>query len=516
MKTLYKNGKVYSMDSEGEIFDNVLVEDGIITGLDAEEGEADEIIDLEGATMLPGLNDTHMHLVMLGKKLKSLVLYDENNIDHVKELIKNHRSDREWDMILGYDENNFEDNYRLNRAELDELTDKPTVVARVCQHAGIVNTKALEALGIDKNVENPEGGSYEKDASGELTGWVYDTVFDKFREAQVDDTVESVSDDITQAVKYLYTLGVTGVHTEDMAAYGPNDVPLNAYLNTIGKDQLKFRVNLLRHEAVYEEMIEKNPQFKKDWVEEDAMKIFTDGAFGGQTALMKEPYEGSEDIGLQIHTEENLEKLVKKARKNGDAVAVHMIGDQATELVLDVIEKYPVQKGKHDRLIHVSLLDEEMMDRMAALDVICDVQPTFLTSDMPWVEDYIGKERADRLYNFRTMLDKGLILGGGSDAPIEDVNPLQGIHALVTRHGKTGVYNKNETISVFEAFQMYTKNAAEIVHRSDKSGQIKKGYLADFAVFDRDVMAVDPDELLETEVLYTIIDGEVVYQKGGI
>lgn len=516
MKTLYKNGKIYSMDAAGETYDNIVVEDGIITGLNILENEADKIVDLKGAAMLPGLNDTHMHLVMLGKKLRSLVLYDENNIDHVKELIENHRSDREWDMILGYDENNFEDNYRLNRAELDELTDKPTVVARVCQHAGIVNTKALEALGIDKNVENPEGGSYEKDASGELTGWVYDTVFDKFREAQVDDTVESVSDDITQAVKYLYTLGVTGVHTEDMAAYGPNDVPLNAYLNTIGKNQLKFRVNLLRHEAVYEEMIEKNPQFKKDWVEEDAMKIFTDGAFGGQTALMKEPYEGSGDIGLQIHTEENLEKLVKKARKNGDAVAVHMIGDQATELVLDVIEKYPVQKGKHDRLIHVSLLDEEMMDRMAALDVICDVQPTFLTSDMPWVEDYIGKERADRLYNFRTMLDKGLILGGGSDAPIEDVNPLQGIHALVTRHGKTGVYNKNETISVFEAFQMYTKNAAEIVHRSDKSGQIKKGYLADFAVFDRDVMAVDPDELLETEVLYTIIDGEVVYQKGGI
>ncbi len=516
MKTLYKNGKIYSMNAEGETFDNILVEDGIVIGMNLLETEADKVVDLKGATMVPGLNDTHMHLVMLGKKLKSLVLYDENDIDHVKELIGNHRSDREWDLILGYDENNFKNSYRLNRRELDELTDKPTIVARVCQHAGIVNTGALEALGIDKDVENPEGGSYEKDENGELTGWVYDTAFDQFRAAQVDDTVETVSDDITQAVKYLYSLGVTGVHTEDMAAYGPNDVPLNAYLNTIGKDQLKFRVNLLRHEAVYEEMIAKDPEFKTDWVEKDAMKIFTDGAFGGRTALMKAPYEGTDDTGLQIHTRENLEKLVKKARKNKDAVAVHMIGDQATELVLDVIEKYPVQKGKHDRLIHVSLLDEEMMDRMAGLDVICDVQPTFLTSDMPWVEDYIGKERADRLYNFRTMLDKGLILGGGSDAPIEDVNPLHGIHALVTRNGKTGVYNESEKISVFEAFRMYTKNAAEIVHRSDRSGLIEKGFLADFAVFDRDVLTVNPDELLEAEVLYTIIDGEVVYQKGGI
>lgn len=516
MRTLYKNGKIYSMDSEDEIFENIVVEDGIITGLNAADAKVDKIIDLKGGAMLPGLNDTHMHLVMLGKKLKSLVLYDENIIDHVKELIESHHSGREWDMILGYDENNFKDSYRLSRTELDELTDKPTLIARVCQHAGIVNTKALEALHIDKNVEDPEGGSYEKDADGELTGWVYDTAFDQFRAAQVDDTVESVSDDITEAVNYLYTLGVTGVHTEDMAYYGANDIPLNAYLNTIGKDLLKFRVNLLRHESVYEEMIDKNPEFKKDWVEKDAMKLFADGAFGGKTALMKEPYEDSDDTGLQIHTRENLEKLVKKARKNDDAVAVHVIGDRATELVLDVMEKYPVKKGLHDRLIHVSLLDDDMMDRMARLDVICDIQPTFLTSDMPWVENYIGEERAGRLYNFRTMSDKGLILGGGSDAPIEDVNPLQGVHALVTRHGKTGVYNEAETVNVFEALQMYTKNAAEIVCRGDKSGLIKEGYTADFAVFDRDIMNVQPDELLETEVLYTIVDGEVVYQKGGI
>lgn len=148
--------------------------------------------------------------------------------------------------------------------------------------------------------------------------------------------------------------------------------------------------------------------------------------------------------------------------------------------------------------------------------MICDIQPTFLTSDMPWVEDYIGEERAARLYNFKTMQDNGLLLGGGSDAPIEDVNPLPGIHALVTREGKTGVYNEGERVGVFEAFQMYTKNAAEIVYRGDRSGLIKEGYYADFAVFDRDVMNIEADELLEAEVLYTIIEDEVVYQKGGI
>lgn len=516
MKTLYKNGRIYSMASEDEVFESILTEDGRISAVNPGEVEPDRVIDLKGGAMLPGLNDTHLHLVMVGKRLKSLVLYDENDVDRVKELIKDHSSDREWDLILGYDENNFKDGYRINRHELDALTDKPTLVARVCQHAGIVNTKALEALGIDASVEDPEGGSYERDEHGELTGWVYDTAFDRFRAAQVDDTIESVSDDITVAVEHLYTLGITGVHTEDMAYYGENDVPLNAYLNTIGEDALKFRVNLLRHESVYEEMVEKSPKYKKDWVDKDAMKIFADGAFGGRTALMKEPYEESDDTGLRIHTSENLEALVQKARRNGDAVAVHVIGDRATEMVLDAIEKYPVPEGLHDRLIHVSLLDDDLMERMARLNVICDIQPTFLTSDMPWVQDYIGKERADRLYNFRTMSGKGLLLGGGSDAPIEDVNPLSGVHALVTREGRTGVYNESEKIGVFEAFQMYTKNAAEIVYRGDRSGLIKEGYYADFTVFDRDVMSIGAEDLPETQVLYTIIEDEVVYQKGGI
>src|SRR5690625_4045181 len=123
VKTLYRNGKIYSMGPEGETFGNIVVEEGIITEVDAVDAEADEIIDLKGGTMLPGLNDTHMHLVMLGKKLKSLVLYDEDDIDHVKELIGNHRSDREWDLILGYDENNFENNYRqIGRASCRERT----------------------------------------------------------------------------------------------------------------------------------------------------------------------------------------------------------------------------------------------------------------------------------------------------------------------------------------------------------------------------------------------------------
>ncbi|WP_020006736.1 amidohydrolase [Salinicoccus albus] len=515
MKTLYYNGLIYTMESEGATTESVMEDKGIVTktgAFETLEAEADIKVDLKGQTMLPALTDTHMHLVMLGKKLKSLALHHVDDLAEMKRLISGFRSAHKWNLILGYDENNLDGQYRMKRQELDALTDKPTLITRVCHHAGIVNTKALEHLNIDKGIEDPEGGYFERDSEGELTGWVYDTAFDQIRNQTVDDSVESVSSDIETAIEYLYKFGIAGAHTEDMSSYGPYEVPLKAYLETLGPDRLKFRVNLLRNEKVYDQMVEDDPVYIDDWVEKGAMKIFADGAFGGKTALVKAPYAGTDNHGLQIHSREDFEGLVKNARRNDDAVAVHMIGDAACELVLDTIEKYPAPKGCHDRLIHCSLLSESLIGRMAALPVICDIQPAFLTSDMPWIEAYLGSQRAAFLYPFKTMVDKGLVLGGSSDAPIEDVNPLLGVQTLVTRRGDTGVYNKNETVSRFEAFKMYTVNAAEIVHKEDVAGKIMPGYYADFAIFDRDVMRVEDNELNDAFVTQTVISGDTVYQ----
>ncbi|GAB3066821.1 amidohydrolase [Salinicoccus sesuvii] len=514
MKTVYYNGPIYTMKAPFETVEAVMEEDGRILETGSAErllGLADKVINLEGATMLPGLADTHQHLIMLGKKLKSLALHEVTKLDEVKRLISTYESEERWNLILGYDENNFPDQYRPSHKELDELTDKPTLLTRVCQHAGVVNTQGLELLGIDRTVSDPEGGYYERDEDGELTGWVYDKAFEAIRDATVEDDVDSLSGDIETAVDHLYTYGITNAHTEDMSYHGPYQLPFDAYRRTLGPNLKKFRVNLLRHERVYDEMIEDAPDFVADWIEKDAMKLFMDGAFGGKTALVNAPYEGTTDHGLQIHSVEALESLVKKARKNGDAIAVHVIGDKASELVLDTIERYPVPEGKHDRLIHCSLLDASLIKRMSRLNIICDIQPTFLTSDMPWVETYLGAERLKYLYAFKTMQEHGLVLGGSSDAPIEAVNPLLGIHTLVTRRGKAGVYNKEEIVSRYDAFRMYTYNAAEIVYKSDRAGLIEPGYYADFAIFNRDVMTVEADELLEVKIEKTVVDGTIVY-----
>lgn len=515
MADLYFNGTIYTMTGENEVVEAVLVENKTVKAVGTYEelkGQADHHIDLQGQTMMPALTDVHQHLIMIGKKLASLALDDVTDIEEMKEKVGAFDSNHKWNNILGYDENNFDNQYKIQIDELDQLTEKPTLITRICSHAGVVNSKAFEALGITKDTENPEGGYFEKDDNGELTGWVYDKAFEEMRAATVDDTVESISEDITRAVKYMHSLGIAGSHTEDLAYYGNFNVPLDAYLQTLGENELKFRANLLTHEQVYEEVVKANKTYKPNYVERDAMKIFADGAFGAQTALVSEPYQNSDEQGLQIHSREKLEDMVKTARQNEDAIAVHMIGDQAIEMVLDTIEKYPVVDGKHDRLIHVSLLRPDLIERMAKLPVICDIQPTFLTSDMPWVENYIGEARAKYLYPFKTLIDKGLVLGGSSDAPIEKVNPFLGIHALITREKDGVVYNPNEIVDRFDAFRMYTTEAAKIVYREDVQGQIREGFFADFIVLDRDVMTIDPDEILETKVQKTIVDGEVVFE----
>lgn len=515
MRTLYYNGNIYTMKEQDEKVDAILVEDGYVKSVgdfETLKDEAEQTIDLNGRTMLPAFTDVHLHMVMLGKMLDTLSLEGMTEVEEVKSAIKNNTGVLAWDFIHGYNEKHLPNEYKISIQELDEITDKPTVVARIDYHAGVVNSQALEAAGIDKNTPDPEGGYYERDENGELTGWVYDSAFSFLRAKSVTDTTDSIKVNLERVIDHLTSHGFASVHTEDMAYYNNYKTVLDAFYQTI-PDNKKFRVNLLRHEEVYEEMKQANLEERAEWIHFGAMKIFQDGTFGSKTALMNEPYVGTDNTGLQIHTQENLEKLVQRARKYDDEIAVHFIGDKAAEMVLTAIEKYPVAAGKHDRMIHCSVLSEDILERMSKLPVICDIQPPFLTSDLPWAAEILGEERAKYLYIFKTMQDRGLHLGASSDAPIESIDPLKGLHVLTTRRDGDVVYNPEERLSRFNAVALYTKNAAKIVHKEHVQGIIEAGYYADFAIFDQDIMTVEDDALLEISCVETIIDGTTVFKK---
>lgn len=528
VKKLFNNGKIYTMNHSEDTYVGVIVNDGTIERLLTQDDLNEinikdfEVIDLNEGTMFPGFVETHIHVLGTGVWLSSVILNGETNIEVVKDKIKQKAEQLEpgeWLVAEGYDENLLH-GIRLDKNDLDELCkDNPVIIKRVCRHAAIVNTKALKKLDVKDDVDNPVGGSYEKQ-DGVLTGWIYDTAMEPFEELASNEDEQSLTKHLQNAIDYLNQFGITGSHTEDLGYYEDYKDVLNAYKTVVGGEdhQRPFRVRLLRHFSVYEQMMDEQATFVDGWLEPDAMKFYADGAFGGSTALLKEPYSNDpagENYGLSIYTQEELNEKVQLARKYNGAIAVHMIGDKACEMVLDAIEKYPAPKELRDRLIHISTLNEELLKRVSKLPVICDVQPQFITSDFPWVQDKVGDQRARYLYPFKSMLDLNIIIGGGSDAPIETPNPMLGVHAAVNRqsYGENGAYFIEEAISIFDAMSLYTTQASEIAQTTDRTGKIKPGYEADFTVLDKDPFETDPKELANIQAIKTIVNGKIVYER---
>ena len=206
---------------------------------------------------------------------------------------------------------------------------------------------------------------------------------------------------------------------------------------------------------------------------------------------------------MAVHTDEEIDALVALARNYGEAIAVHVIGDAAVEKALDAIEKHPVPEGKRDRLIHVNVLRDDLVERMEKLPVVLDIQPIFVSSDFPWVMDRLGEDRLDWAYAWKKLLDRGFICGGGSDAPIEEVDPLLGIYAAVTRRkpGETHEgYLPDEKLSRFEAVCLFTTGSAATIGKATVRGKIAVGYDADFTVLDKDLFEVDEEEILDANV----------------
>ncbi|WP_342506999.1 amidohydrolase [Sporosarcina sp. FSL K6-2383] len=523
MKTLWHNGKFYTMQKEGDRVEALLTEDGKISAIGTYEelrGQADEVIDLKGAVLYPGFVDSHMHMIGHGDKLLSLDLSQATSAEQMMDMLLGAHEGLgadEWFVGEGWNENNFPDKKILTRQELDKVTESPMILKRTCRHAMLVNSRALELAGITKETPDPVDGVIMRDADGEPTGYLKEGAMALVADLLPEPTAQSLTKALQKSVDDLLSLGLTGAVTEDMGYYGDYRNPMQAFRNVIGPHN-KFRAHLLRRSTVFEQMMEDGVAYDEPWIEPGAMKFFIDGALGGRTALLSAPYMDAPELsGMTVVTDEEIDALVAMARKFGEAIAVHIIGDAAVEKALDAIEKYPVPEGKYDRLIHVNVLREDLVERMAKLSVILDIQPVFVSSDFPWVMDRLGEDRLDWAYAWKKLLDRGFICGGGSDAPIEEVDPLLGIYAAVARRkpGETHEgYLPDEKLSRFEAVGLFTTGSAGTIGKADVRGKLAVGFDADFTVLDRDLFVIDVEEIAHVNVVMTVVAGEVMYRGG--
>ncbi len=521
MKTVWHNGTIYTMDIEGKQVEAVLTKDGKIIEIgtyEALKSHAEKEMDLQGAVLYPGFIDSHMHMIGHGDKLRSLDLSKANSADELLRMLyaaKEQLGEDAWLIGEGWNENNFPDQRILTAKELDKVTAAPIILSRTCRHAALANTAALKHAGIQRDTTNPVDGTIVRDVNGEATGYLLEGAQDLVLGLIGEPTVESLTTSLEKSVEDLLALGLTGAVTDDLSLYGDYQKPLQAYKNVLGGKK-KFRAHLLRRSPIFEQIMEDTPTYYEPWITPGEMKFFVDGALGGQTALLSKPYtDAPETSGIAVHRDDEIEALVQLARSYDEAVAVHVIGDGAVEKILDVLEKHPVPTGKRDRLIHVNVLRDDLVERMLKLPVILDLQPAFVSSDFPWVMDRLGGERLDWTYAWKRLLDKGFICGGGSDAPIEEADPLLGIYAAVARRkvGETHEgYLPQEKLSRFEAVGLFTTGSAATIGKADSRGKIAVGYDADFTILNKDLFTVPIEEIVKAKVQMTVVAEEVMYR----
>ncbi|QVY60682.1 amidohydrolase [Cytobacillus gottheilii] len=531
MGTLWHGGNIYTLQQENEQVEAIYTDGGVIIEigsyvelLEKYKNNLDLIEDLKGATMLPGFVDSHMHLIGHGERLIRLDLSKCTSKGDVLAAVKEYSLQfpaGEWIVGEGWNENLWEDPSPITSAELDlAVPDHPVLLKRVCRHALTANSLALKLAGITETTDCPPGGVIELDDQGQINGILKDQAQDLLFSAVPPVTKAYLKKALQAAITDAYSLGLTGSHTEDLNYYNGFEHTYEAIKEVIEEDQYNYRAHLLVHHEVVDDMIASGQHFMSgtEWVEFGAMKIFADGALGGRTALLSHPYADDETTsGVAIFSQELLDELVKKAREYNLPVAVHAIGDLAFEMVVNSIEKYPLIGKGRDRLIHAQILRKELIDRIKNLPLILDIQPRFVASDFPWVVERVGQEYMNYCYAWKTLLDEGLHCAGGSDAPIEPVDPRLGIHAAVTRtnidSSDCTVYNEEERLTVYEAVSLFTKGSAYAISHEHDRGVIKKGNLADFTILEENIFTIAPEAIASIPVKQTVIGGKTVYRN---
>lgn len=530
MRTIFTNGQFYTFDETIPRAGAVVVEGGkfIAVGSIDEmaarwKDENTKVIDLEGKTVTPGLTDSHLHVGGIASQFLNLDVTDVTSKEEMLTEIVNWRKKLqpgEWLVGRGWDENNFPDRAIPTIEELDEVApNNPLYIPRICGHASLVNSLALEKSNYHKDIEVPEGGTIVLDEAGEPTGILLEQASKLITKHIPEPTYEEWKDALRKAIHFVIQKGITSVHTNDTRILGGLEQTWKLFDELINEEQLGLRCNLLIDHEFLQDLETKGmfTGYGNDFLQIGAVKIFADGAFGRRTALLSEPYaDAPNEYGDAMYTQDELRDIVQKARQLNMPVAVHTIGDQALENMLDVLDEFP-EVFYRDRLIHIQVVREDLIERLASKNRIADIQPRFLAGDFPWVLERLGEERAKLSYAWKTLIEAGITCAGGSDCPVEPVDPLLGIHAAVTRKLPDEThdgYYPEEKLTMEEAFTLFTKMGAYPTNEETKKGTISIGKHADMTVFDQNPFELDdPDKLLEMDVSMTIIHGEVKYQK---
>lgn len=539
MRNIFINGEIYTVnDGMKEAF---VEENGRFIYVGNNEGalefkeEGSIVTDLNGRFVTAGFNDSHMHLVGYGYSLQMIKLGERtSSLKDMKNAIREYIESRnlrenEWVRGRGWNHDYFTDENRFpNRYDLDEIsTDYPICIIRACGHTCVVNSKALELIGITKDTMQVEGGQFDIDENGEPLGIFRENALNMVYDNIPVPSKEEIKDMIREACSSLNSYGVTSVQTDDFIVFPTMDyeIVIEAFKELENEGRLNVKVyeqaQLVNMELL-KGFIEKgyNTGVGSDYFKIGPLKLLGDGSLGARTAYLSAPYaDDASTSGISVYTQEQFDEMIGYAHANGMQVAVHAIGDQIMVMIVNAIEKALKENPREDHrhgIVHCQITTEDLINKFKELNLHAYVQSIFLDYDINIVEDRIGKERAKTTYNFKTLMNNGTKVSNGSDCPVELPNVLNGIQCAVTRmtlDGAKGPFLKEESLSIEEAIKSYTIMSAHGSFEENIKGSIERGKCADFVVLDRNLLTSDVETIKDINVLETYVDGKCVYRR---
>lgn len=536
MKTAYYGGRVFT--GSLPLCEAFIVENGrfVFAGSEKEAltmlEDGDKMVSLQGKFACPGFIDSHMHILSYGNSLMSAALHEHTS--SLSEMIDCFRKYSEspfaakskWLIGRGWNHDYFSDADRMpNRYDLDKVSrEKPVVAVRCCGHCLAVNSRALEILNISADTPSPEGGSIGVE-KGEADGLFFDNAMDLVYNCIPQPEEAEILEMMRASMKALNAFGITSCHSDDYTQFA--GVPWQTVKGAFEKLEKAGEMTVRVYEqsnfsslACLQEFVKAGNVTGKgsEMFKTGPLKMLGDGSLGSRTAYLSRPYHDQADTrGLMVFDDETLESMILFAHESGMQCAVHAIGDGCLDSVLRAYEKAlhttPRPDHRHG-IVHCQITRADQLEKIRKMNLHVYAQSIFIDYDSHIVEKRVGKALSETSYQWKTLMDGGVVVSNGTDCPVEMPDAMKCMQCAVTRTSMDGVeYLKREAFSVEEALQSYTKNGAHAAFEENIKGEIRPGMLADFVILGANPFETDAFEIKDIPVLSTYLGGRKVFEN---
>ena len=507
-------GRIYPDAGSRTHFEALAARNGRVTDIGSNErilslkSNSTQIIDLHGQTILPGFHDSHIHLLNYGMLLRTLDLSRSRSIEEIKKLVarpSTNGTPETWILGRGWDDEKLRERRYPTRDDLDLSNPNPVFLKRICGHVAVANSAALSLAGIDNATPSPSGGQIVRDSQGKPNGVLKETAIELV-ERVVPESIEEAKEALVLASRNLAKLGLTSLHCIISGL-----TELNALRELKREEKIPQSIYAIIPAKLIDDLTSLGLSRKTNGADfrVQGVKLFLDGSLGARTAALSQPYhDDPTTTGMLTTSGEELRRIASKARDLDLQLCIHAIGDRAVDLAVQLLgEIFGTEGCRHlrHRIEHASVVTDRSMKEMQRLGIIASIQPRFVYSDS-WARDRLGLRRLAELYPFASMSNAGIMLTAGSDCPVEDPNPFEGIWAAVARPGLGG----KERLTLGEILACYTKNPAYASFSENFGGTLGPGNVASMVVLDRDPYQCTFKSLRETSVVRTMIAGEIV------